>query len=268
MTDIALLMTGVLTTGQPSLPIAPELPPVQQDNDKEKLTQGQLSQIVSTAQITPPEFMQPEETAQPAASVITIENKSILNPIEINILSEIPCLVGSENFQFVGNDNIEDIMAKALNFSVCAPEMLFSFEAIPNLVTKWGNTIQNFQSNPLKESQKNTLASTYFVRFQIASENMPTAPSYRRQQKPSRQQSRREQMVSQTYANQLPILSFGNSGVTVRVLQKLLVSNGYAMRVDGVFGALTETAVQAFQNQRNIQVDGIVGQRTWYELTK
>ncbi|MEH2287975.1 peptidoglycan-binding domain-containing protein [Nostoc sp.] len=65
----------------------------------------------------------------------------------------------------------------------------------------------------------------------------------------------------------LPTLYFGNSGIAVRALQQLLVSNGYAVRVDGIFGALTETAVKAFQNQQNLGVDGIVGQRTWGALT-
>ncbi|MEH2284380.1 MAG: peptidoglycan-binding domain-containing protein [Nostoc sp.] len=65
----------------------------------------------------------------------------------------------------------------------------------------------------------------------------------------------------------LPTLYFGSSGIAVRALQQLLVSNGYAVRVDGIFGALTETAVKAFQNQRNLGVDGVVGQRTWSALT-
>lgn len=65
----------------------------------------------------------------------------------------------------------------------------------------------------------------------------------------------------------LPNVEFGSSGVVVRVLQRLLVSNGYAIEVDGFFGALTEAAVKAFQNQRNLARDGIVGQQTWNELT-
>ncbi|MEH2179725.1 peptidoglycan-binding domain-containing protein [Nostoc sp.] len=71
----------------------------------------------------------------------------------------------------------------------------------------------------------------------------------------------------QKFNSQLPTLYFGNSGIAVRALQQLLVSNGYAVRVDGIFGALTETAVKAFQNQQNLGVDGIVGQRTWSALT-
>ncbi len=65
----------------------------------------------------------------------------------------------------------------------------------------------------------------------------------------------------------LPRVEFGDSGITVRVVQKLLVSSGYSLDVDGFFGALTETAVKAFQTQRNIVTDGIVGQNTWRELT-
>ncbi|WP_193196204.1 peptidoglycan-binding domain-containing protein [Nostoc sp. MG11] len=65
----------------------------------------------------------------------------------------------------------------------------------------------------------------------------------------------------------LPNLYFGSSGVAVRALQRLLISNGYTIRIDGIFGALTETAVKAFQNQQNLAVDGVVGQRTWRALT-
>ena len=65
---------------------------------------------------------------------------------------------------------------------------------------------------------------------------------------------------------QMPTLRFGDSGLSIRVLQRLLISNGYNVRVDGVFGALTETAIKAFQSQRNLSVDGIVGPKTWSQL--
>ncbi|MBE9199593.1 MULTISPECIES: peptidoglycan-binding protein [unclassified Nodularia (in: cyanobacteria)] len=65
----------------------------------------------------------------------------------------------------------------------------------------------------------------------------------------------------------LPTLRFGNSGTSVRILQKLLVANGYAIRIDGAFGPLTETAVKAFQNQRSVGVDGVVGPVTWQHLS-
>ncbi|OSO87076.1 peptidoglycan-binding protein [Cylindrospermopsis raciborskii CENA303] len=65
---------------------------------------------------------------------------------------------------------------------------------------------------------------------------------------------------------QMPTLRFGDSGLAIRVLQRLLISNGYNVRVDGVFGPLTETAIKAFQSQRDLSVDGIVGPNTWYQL--
>ena len=65
----------------------------------------------------------------------------------------------------------------------------------------------------------------------------------------------------------LPTLRFGNSGASVRVLQRLLLSNNYFISVDGSFGAVTETAVKAFQEQRGLVADGIVGPITWRELT-
>ncbi|MEO0967900.1 MAG: peptidoglycan-binding domain-containing protein [Cyanobacteria bacterium J06639_18] len=66
----------------------------------------------------------------------------------------------------------------------------------------------------------------------------------------------------------LPTVRFGSSGSSVRVLQRLLSSNGYFISVDGSFGALTETAVKAFQEQRGLVTDGIVGPITWGELTR
>ncbi|NWF62586.1 MAG: peptidoglycan-binding protein [Fischerella sp.] len=82
---------------------------------------------------------------------------------------------------------------------------------------------------------------------------------------PNQPQSLSMQAVSNP---SLPTLRFGDSGDAVRVLQKLLLCNRYSVRIDGNFGALTETAIKSFQNQRNLVADGIVGSRTWRELTK
>ncbi|NJM69747.1 MAG: peptidoglycan-binding protein [Scytonema sp. RU_4_4] len=65
----------------------------------------------------------------------------------------------------------------------------------------------------------------------------------------------------------LPTLRFGDTGSSVRALQRLLVSNGYFVQTDGVFGALTESAVRAFQSSRGLVADGIVGPRTWAVLS-
>ncbi|WP_083882663.1 peptidoglycan-binding domain-containing protein [Nostoc sp. PCC 7524] len=74
--------------------------------------------------------------------------------------------------------------------------------------------------------------------------------------------------TSQSLNNQtLPSLRFKSSGIAVRALQRLLVANGYSVPVDGVFGAVTESAVKAFQAQKNLKVDGIVGLQTWDSLT-
>ncbi|MEC4883779.1 MAG: peptidoglycan-binding domain-containing protein [Scytonema sp. PMC 1070.18] len=196
MTEIALLMTGVLKTGQPSLTSLAEQLLVQLNDDVEQPAQEGLSQIVPTAQITPPEFMQMEETNHASLLASTTDSKNIHNST-----------------------------------------------AIP---------------------------SHKFVEIQIASES-DSGVSSRRQRGVVGKRSRYQTILARypAYGNPyLPTLSFGTSGVAVRALQKLLLSNGYATRVDGVFGALTEATVKAFQNQRNLAVDGVVGQNTWYELTR
>jgi len=53
----------------------------------------------------------------------------------------------------------------------------------------------------------------------------------------------------------------------VRYLQELLVYRGFPPgRVDGDFGPMTEAAVKAFQANRGLDDDGLVGQLTWEAL--
>lgn len=65
----------------------------------------------------------------------------------------------------------------------------------------------------------------------------------------------------------LPVLRRGSTGVQVEVLQSLLVHTSTSKPgTDGVFGPKTEAAVREFQQSRQLQVDGIVGAKTWKAL--
>ncbi|MFB2736508.1 peptidoglycan-binding domain-containing protein [Umezakia ovalisporum] len=184
MSEIGLLITGILTTRQlPSPNKLPKQQPFQMENSAEKLTHGNLSQLVRTSQITPPEFIETDPISPRNLSTSNLAKKQL--------------------FEKITNTHL---------FSVALP------------------------------SDQNYYASDYnSVEFPRPWPRFSGLP--------------------------LPILRFGSSGTSVRVLQRLLVSNGYAIRVDGSFGPLTETAVKAFQNQRRVTVDGIVGPVTWQQLT-
>jgi peptidoglycan hydrolase-like protein with peptidoglycan-binding domain len=81
---------------------------------------------------------------------------------------------------------------------------------------------------------------------------------------------RQEQLIARypAYSRQtMPTLRFGSTGTSVRVMQRLLLSKGYGIKIDGIFGPLTETAIKAFQNQHNLLVDGVVGRNTWWKLS-
>lgn len=54
----------------------------------------------------------------------------------------------------------------------------------------------------------------------------------------------------------------GDSGQQVRALQKILGG----LTVDGDFGPLTKAAVEAYQRQYGLDVDGVVGPKTWGTL--
>jgi peptidoglycan hydrolase-like protein with peptidoglycan-binding domain len=69
---------------------------------------------------------------------------------------------------------------------------------------------------------------------------------------------------------QTPVLEQGATGTAVSALQKGLTS--YSVQnaaanpgpIDGVFGPRTEAAVRAYQSDRGVAVDGVVGDRTWW----
>ncbi|MBV7412490.1 peptidoglycan-binding protein [Dermabacteraceae bacterium TAE3-ERU27] len=61
-------------------------------------------------------------------------------------------------------------------------------------------------------------------------------------------------------------IKLGDRGEAVITVQKLLVKNGVSLRVDGSFGATTESAVKDFQRREGLTVDGIVGDSTMKRL--
>lgn len=64
----------------------------------------------------------------------------------------------------------------------------------------------------------------------------------------------------------LPTLKEGSKGEAVRNLQQLLTYAGYTLKIDGIYGPVTSAAVMAFQADRGLVVDNIVGPRTWTKL--
>jgi hypothetical protein len=62
------------------------------------------------------------------------------------------------------------------------------------------------------------------------------------------------------------ILKFGSVGDQVRALQNELRKRGYALSVDGWFGEETRTVVLAFQREKGLAQDGIVGSQTLQAL--
>lgn len=57
-------------------------------------------------------------------------------------------------------------------------------------------------------------------------------------------------------------LRFGSRGIDVRKLQETLNKTGYILKVDGIFGRITQFAVEKFQKSKGLVADGIVGIRT------
>lgn len=58
----------------------------------------------------------------------------------------------------------------------------------------------------------------------------------------------------------------GAEGPFVTILQHLLRARGFGLKVDGIFGEVTDQAVRRFQGNQGIVVDGVVGPITWSRL--
>lgn len=58
----------------------------------------------------------------------------------------------------------------------------------------------------------------------------------------------------------------GSRGLEVIHLQRLLTREGYPLTPDGVFGPMTDKAVQVFQLSQGLVNDGVVGPLTWRAL--
>ncbi|MCA1691998.1 MAG: peptidoglycan-binding protein [Actinobacteria bacterium] len=56
------------------------------------------------------------------------------------------------------------------------------------------------------------------------------------------------------------------AGNGVRRAQYLLRQKGHNIQPDHIFGPATEGAVKQFQQSKNLQVDGIIGDKTWAAL--
>lgn len=67
-------------------------------------------------------------------------------------------------------------------------------------------------------------------------------------------------------ATSQPTLRRGDRGATVKILQTWLCDKGYTVAVDGIFGAKTHEAVEAYQADHDLRVDGVVGSKTWSAL--
>lgn len=62
------------------------------------------------------------------------------------------------------------------------------------------------------------------------------------------------------------MLRRGMTGESVKALQIALTERGHATSADGSFGPTTEANVKAFQRERGLEPDGLVGPATWAAL--
>ena len=78
-----------------------------------------------------------------------------------------------------------------------------------------------------------------------------------------------EQPPEETHELVLPDLSMGSSGDAVVLLQAALNVRGYNCgKADGIFGAKTQSAVNSFKRDNDMDPDGKVDKETWREVMR
>ena len=67
----------------------------------------------------------------------------------------------------------------------------------------------------------------------------------------------------------MPVLRKGSRGELVEKIQERLLWSGfYQYEITGYFGSITEKSIKNLQQYIGLTTDGIVGDRTWFELSK
>jgi peptidoglycan hydrolase-like protein with peptidoglycan-binding domain len=67
----------------------------------------------------------------------------------------------------------------------------------------------------------------------------------------------------------MPALKNGSKGDLVKKVQaRMSISGDYKHNLTGIFDTDTEKAVKALQKRTKLPIDGVVGERTWFELSK
>ncbi|MFN6571347.1 iron uptake porin [Dendronalium sp. ChiSLP03b] len=108
MSDISLLMAGVLTAGQTTLPNnLPEQPVIQSDRVVQESKQEQLSQLFPTAEITPPEFVQPDGNLHVTTSTPNKEYQNLLKKVRQKSQSQISSILSESQDPQTVTDKIQ-----------------------------------------------------------------------------------------------------------------------------------------------------------------
>ncbi|WP_427161341.1 peptidoglycan-binding domain-containing protein [Aliinostoc sp. HNIBRCY26] len=224
MSDIAMLMTSVLMTKQPSAAPVINPPIIQSEQNMQEVIPNPPFQLTAQAQAIAPRYVSPS------------------SHVPRNSLAHKP----------------KPQKSRLTRVKQRLPKNL-------NQITK---------SSAVKSLKDNVPARTSLIvqqrRDKLIPNKLPKASLLNRR-KLTNQQNRGDDLAfvsSPSFSRYpLPNLRFRHSGVAVKVLQRLLMANGYYVGVDGNFGALTESAVKAFQAKHNLKVDGIVGSKTWQYLS-
>lgn len=235
MNDIGLLIASALTTGHPSVPYLFNETAVELDLSIKESNLIQSTGLATPARITPPEFIG-QNGIQIASTVFSKKSEDVLRKIRNRIDSLDCCRLASK------------VISATKEPIILEPSPL-------NSISTTGEIVLPSTSPPILTD---AIENTTYVTPQLQ-QTFAGSPNPRRI-------NSRTFFVS--YDRRLPNLSYGTSGLSVRILQRLLLANGYPVRVDGNFGALTEIAVKAFQSNRNLTIDGVVGQQTWEELSR
>jgi len=190
MNDIGLLMTSALTTGHPSVPYLFNETAVELNVSVKESNLIQSTGNRTLARITPPEFIG-TSGIEIANRVFSKKSQDVLQKIRDRIDSLDCCRLASKAISAI-KEPITVESSSLDNSSSTTREIILPSNSPPSLTGSIENTTYvapRFQQTFAGANQSRSINSVQFY---------------------------------SSYSQSLPNLSFGNSGVSVRILQKLL----------------------------------------------
>ncbi len=191
-----------------------------------------------------------------------IKLKQAIKINRIAALSSVSWGVGQvmgSHWQWLGYGSVDALVQEARSGLSGQVRLMARFIQKSGLVAKlnsqdWAGFARTYNGPGFRKNQYDIKLAAAFARYQIILEGQGDVGN--------------GNSAEEEFFRKKPLLKMRSRGRAVRVLQRLISDEGNTLLVDGKFGRQTRLAVERFQKKNGLFVDGIVGVKTWVQLSQ